>query len=70
MDTRLRLAARGDGTKPDYEFLIIAVVMTSVAGFFVVLRLGTRLYTMHRLVWEDYFIAVAMVGRQCTATTL
>lgn len=55
------IQARWDGTTPDYQFLTIAVAMTSIAGFFVLLRLGTRLYTVHRLAWEDYFIAIAMV---------
>jgi hypothetical protein len=56
-----RIQRRGDGLTPDYQFFTIAVVMTTLAGFFVLLRLGTRLYMFHRLAWEDYFIAIAMV---------
>jgi hypothetical protein len=55
------IQARWDGTTPDYQFLTIAMAMTSIAGFFVLLRLGTRFYTVHRLAWKDYFIAIAMV---------
>lgn len=50
------------GTQPDWEFFTIAVTMTTVAGVFVILRLGARFYTTYSLAWEDYFLAIAMVG--------
>lgn len=55
------LSSPGDGTQPDWEFFTIAVVMTSIAGAFVLLRLGSRLYVTYSLAWEDYFHAIAMV---------
>uniref|UniRef100_A0A093VQP1 Rhodopsin domain-containing protein n=1 Tax=Talaromyces marneffei PM1 TaxID=1077442 RepID=A0A093VQP1_TALMA len=51
-----------DGTQPDWEFFTIAVTMTTVAGVFVILRLGARLYTTYSLAWKDYFLAIAMEG--------
>jgi hypothetical protein len=56
------LERRAGGLTPDYQFFTIAVVMTTLAGFFVLLRLGTRLYTVRRLAWEDYLIVIAMVS--------
>lgn len=58
----IRSTTMDDGTQPDWEFFTIAVTMTTVAGVFVILRLGARLYTTYSLAWKDYFLAIAMVG--------
>ena len=61
MALELLVTRAADGTTPDWQFYNLAIVMTVLAGVFVILRESIRLHQHRSLNSEDWFILIALL---------